>query len=78
MGGVQRPPLQGAAGSAAVPLTGHTTLDASIGYRFTLGDLTLRGRNLTDQLYTDAASPAISRVVLGPPRTVDLTFTVRY
>jgi len=61
-----------------VRVNGHTTLDASIGYRFRLGDLTLRGRNLTDQLYADSASPAINQVVLGPPRTVDLTFTVRY
>jgi len=61
-----------------VRVNGHTTLDASLGYRFKVGELTLRGRNLTDQLYADSASPAISQVVLGPPRTVDLTFTLRY
>jgi len=61
-----------------VRVNGHTTLDASIAYRFKFGDLTLRGRNLTDELYADAASPAISQVVLAPPRTVDLTFTFRY
>jgi iron complex outermembrane receptor protein len=62
----------------AIRVNGHTTLDASVGYRFKAGDLTLRGRNLTDQLYADAASPAVGQVVLGPPRTVDLTFSIRY
>lgn len=61
-----------------VRVNGHTTLDGSIGYRFALGDLTLRGRNLTNQLYADSASPAVGQLVLAPPRTVDLTFTVRY
>ncbi len=61
-----------------VRVKGHTTFDASLGYRFTRGDLTLRGRNLTDRLYADSASPAINQVVLGPPRTLDLTFTIRY
>jgi len=61
----------------AIRVNGHMTLDASVGYRFKGGDLTLRGRNLTDQLYADAASPALGQVVLGPPRTVDLTFTIR-
>lgn len=62
----------------SVRVNGHTTLDASVAYRFSFGDLTLRGRNLTDQLYADGASPAITQVVLGPPRTVDLTLTIRY
>lgn len=61
-----------------VRVNGHTTLDASMGYRFKVGDLTLRGRNLTDQLYADSASPSATQVVLAPPRTVELTFTVRY
>jgi iron complex outermembrane receptor protein len=53
-------------------------VDASIGYRFRVGELTLRGRNLTDALYADSASPSANQVVLAPPRTVDVTFTVRY
>ncbi len=61
-----------------VRVNGHTTLDASVGIRFSRGDLTLRGRNLSNQLYADSASPAVNQVVLAPPRTVDLTFTVRY
>jgi iron complex outermembrane receptor protein len=61
-----------------VRVNGRTTLDASVGYRFRIGELTLRGRNLTDRLYADGASPSVNQVVLGPPRTVDLTFTLRY
>lgn len=59
-----------------IHVNGHTTVDASVAYRLKGGELTLRGRNLTDQLYADSASPAIGQVVLGPPRTIDLTFII--
>jgi len=60
-----------------IRLSGYTTLDASVGYRFRAGDLTLRGRNLTDEFYADAASLA-TQVFLAAPRSLDLTFTARF
>jgi len=61
-----------------VRLKSHKTLDASIGYRFAFGDLTLRGRNLTDALYADPVGATANQVTVAPPRSVDLTLTARF
>ena len=42
------------------------------------GDITLRGRNLTDTLYADWTGASASQVQLGAPRTVDLSYHVRF
>jgi len=53
---------------------GFTTIDAAVGFRVATGTrLMLRGRNLTDRLYTQSISNTAGR--LEPPRSVDLTFT---
>jgi iron complex outermembrane receptor protein len=53
---------------------GFATLDAALSYRLGSGTrITLRGRNLTDRIYTQSVSNTAGR--LEPPRSVDVTFT---
>ncbi|MFC4254390.1 TonB-dependent siderophore receptor [Altererythrobacter xixiisoli] len=59
-----------------VRVDGYTIFDASIGYRFSFGELTVRGRNLTDRLYIERAGT--SSVYIGAPRTVDVTFQTKF
>jgi len=54
----------------------HTILDAAIGYRLPLGELTLRGRNLTDALYADRSSDYSDQIILGAPRSWELEWRV--
>lgn len=56
----------------------HTVLDAAVAYRLPFGEVTLRGRNLTDELYADWAGGAADQVVLGAPRSVELGLTVKF
>ena len=59
-------------------VSGFTLLDAQVIWRMRSGDITLRGRNLTDTLYADWTGASASQVQLGAPRTVDLTYHVRF
>lgn len=59
-------------------MKGFTLLDASGSWQLGRGELTLRGRNLTDVLYADRTGSGTSQVLLGPPRSVDLTWTTRF
>lgn len=59
-----------------IRVAGHALLDASIGYRLGPGELTVRGRNLTDRLYADWSGGAPDQIVLGAPRSVELSWTV--
>lgn len=53
---------------------GFTTIDAAVGYRIRRGArIMLRGRNLTDRIYTQSVSNTAGR--LEPPRSFDVTFT---
>ena len=55
-------------------VSGFTTVDAAVGYRLRPGArITLRGRNLTDRIYTQSVSYTSGR--LEPPRSLDVTFT---
>lgn len=55
---------------------GYTIFDASIGYTFDFGDLTVRVRNLTDETYLERGGT--STVYIGAPRTVDVTFRTKF
>jgi iron complex outermembrane receptor protein len=59
-------------------IAGFTLLDAQVIWRMRTGDITLRGRNLTDTLYADWTGASASQIQLGAPRTVDLTYQVRF
>lgn len=62
----------------SIRVNGYTTLDAAVGYRVPLGELTVRGRNLTDAFYADFTDLSVNQVTLSAPRSVDLTFTFRF
>jgi iron complex outermembrane receptor protein len=59
-------------------IAGFTLLDAQASWRVGAGEITLRGRNLTDVLYADWTGASASQVQLGAPRTVDLSYHVRF
>lgn len=61
-----------------VRVRASTVFDASIGYRLPFGDITLRGRNLTDELYANWFGGSARQLTLGAPRGVDLSFTARF
>lgn len=53
---------------------GFTTIDAAVGFRIAPGTrIMLRGRNLTDEIYTQSVSNTAGRI--EPPRAVDITFS---
>jgi iron complex outermembrane receptor protein len=56
-------------------VSGFTTVDAAVGYRIAPGSrIMVRGRNLTDRIYTQSVSNTAGR--LEPPRSVDVTLTL--
>ncbi|WP_162806449.1 TonB-dependent receptor [Sphingosinicella terrae] len=57
---------------------GHTTIDAAIGYRFAFGELTLRGRNLTDAFYVDYSDVSTTQFQVGAPRSVEISLQTRF
>jgi iron complex outermembrane receptor protein len=57
---------------------GFTLVDAQASWSVGSGEVTLRGRNLTDTLYADWTGASASQLLLGAPRTVDLSYHVRF
>jgi iron complex outermembrane receptor protein len=56
---------------------GFTLVDAQASWRAGPGEVTLRGRNLTDTFYADWTGASANQVQLGAPRTVDLSYHLR-
>lgn len=56
----------------------HTTLEASVAYRLPFGDLTLRGRNLTDEIYADYTDISPDQLTIAAPRSVELSLYTRF
>ena len=56
----------------------RTLFDAAIKYRLPFGELTLRGRNLTDELYAEWAGGASDQFVIGAPRSAELELRVNF
>jgi iron complex outermembrane receptor protein len=59
-------------------VSGFTVLDAQATWRARAGDITLRGKNLTDNFHAVWSGSSINQVQLGAPRTIDLTYHVRF
>jgi iron complex outermembrane recepter protein len=59
-------------------VSGFTLLDAQVAWRLGAGEVALRGRNLTDTLYADWAGASASQVLLGAPRTFELSYHLRF
>ncbi|WP_129790675.1 TonB-dependent siderophore receptor [Sphingosinicella sp. CPCC 101087] len=62
----------------AIRARGYTTVDAAIGYRFGFGELTLRGRNLTDAFYVDYTDMLPTQFQVGAPRSVEISLLTRF
>lgn len=62
----------------SIRVRGATVFDAAIGYRLPFGDVTLRGRNLTDRLYANWFGGSARQITLSAPRSVDISFTARF
>lgn len=60
----------------SIRVAAHTVVDAAVNWRLPLGQLSLRGRNLGDALYADWNGGAADQILLGAPRSVELTWTV--
>ncbi|RXF72834.1 TonB-dependent receptor [Hansschlegelia zhihuaiae] len=57
----------------------RTLFDASVSYEVHQGGtVTLRGRNLTDELYAEWSGYSDKQVYLGAPRSFDLTYAVKF
>jgi iron complex outermembrane recepter protein len=61
-----------------IRVDGHTVADAAVSYRAPFGEITLRGRNLFNELYADWQGASATQLLLGAPRSVDLTLTTRF
>lgn len=65
-----------------IEVDGYTTLEAAVRYRLAVGDraldLTLRGRNLTDELYAGYTDISPDQLTIAPPRSVDFTVATRF
>ena len=62
----------------SIRVRGATVFDAAIGYRLPFGDVTLRGRNLTDRLYANWFGGSVRQITLSAPRSIDISFTARF
>jgi iron complex outermembrane receptor protein len=62
-----------------IRMNAFTTADVYASWRFGSGDLTLRVRNLGDKLYAGWSGANVnSQVILGAPRSADLTYHARF
>lgn len=55
----------------------HRVVDTALSWRLRNGEITLRGRNLGDAVYADWSGGASDQLVLGAPRSVELSWLVR-
>lgn len=60
----------------SIRVDAHTVFDASLAYRLPFGEIALHGRNLGDAFYADWSGGAADQIVIGAPRSVELTFKV--
>ena len=61
-----------------VKVNAFTTFDAAVTWEASFADITLRGRNLTDQFYADWSGYASGLVFIGAPANVELSVTKRF
>jgi iron complex outermembrane recepter protein len=56
----------------------RTVLDAWVAFDLGKGTLRVRGRNLTDEFYAEWADYNETSLYIGPPRSVDVTYSVKW
>ncbi|QCI63118.1 TonB-dependent receptor [Phreatobacter stygius] len=57
---------------------GRTLFDAWLAYDVGRGTLRVRGRNLTNEFYADWSGYSATQVYIGAPRSVDVSYTVKF
>lgn len=57
---------------------GTVLLDLQGGWHLGRGDITLRGKNLTDAVYADWSGASANQLILGAPRTVEVAYHFRF
>lgn len=62
----------------SIEVKGHTVYDAWLAYDLPKGTLRLRGRNLTNEYYAEWSGYSSTQVYLGAPRSVDLSYSVKW
>jgi iron complex outermembrane receptor protein len=77
-GGVRRSGRFYTDSANAIRVAGYTVADAAVSYQAPFGEVTLRGRNLFDELYAEWAGASVTQVLLGASRSFDLTLTARF
>lgn len=61
-----------------IRVDGYALLDAGVAYAIGPGELSLRGRNLTDELYGEWTGASATQIVLGAPRSFEVTYSARF
>lgn len=61
-----------------VRVNGYTALDAAIGWRLPVGQVTVRGRNLTNAFYVDYTDVSPTQFQVAAPRSIDVTFSAKF
>ncbi|MEQ1711390.1 MAG: TonB-dependent receptor [Hyphomicrobium sp.] len=56
----------------------RTVLDAWIAFDLGKGTLRIRGRNLTDELYAEGTDYSETSLYIAPPRSFDVTYSVKW
>ena len=51
---------------------GYTTFDAALGYKVSFGEITVRGRNLSDEFYVDYSDVSSTQFQVAQPRSVEI------
>jgi iron complex outermembrane receptor protein len=58
-------------------MRGYALLDAQASWRVGPGDVTLRGKNLTNAFHVDWA-PTANQVLIGMPRVIEVGYQFRF
>lgn len=62
----------------SVRVGSSTVFDAGVTLRLAQGEVSLRGRNLTDTVYASWFGGSSRQITLGAPRSFDVNYTVRF
>lgn len=62
----------------SIRVWGAAVLDVAISYRLPFGEVTLRGRNLTNRLYANWFGGSARQITLSAPRSFEISFTAKF
>ncbi len=62
----------------AIRIKGYVAIDAAMGWRLPFGQLTVRGRNLTNAFYVDYTDVSTAQFQVAAPRSIDATLSAKF